>query len=526
MKTLGLIRAAFPFGFLLCGLLFPFTSTISEAKSAIYPEIVRLSYVQGDVRFSREDYGPHQLWEQAAENLPILQGWSMVTGNGRAEIEFEDGSVLYLAENSALQFETLITTRGVPFTQVGLITGTATVSFHPVRKEVFRIATPTDTLQLDAADLSRVDSYLDAAVGTVQGKDKIEVTKWSRGKVLYHGYGPPVQVGKSASSEGPVDWDKWVAARVKQREEDTAAALQASGLVSFIPGLTDLYTGGTFSPCAPFGVCWEPQEPPPAPPQTQQRETKPSPASKSSSLDYYYPLATCPPTLVDNVEVRDPAWSWALCHSGSWVYLRGRYRFVVGKKRHHPPVHWVRTGKENAYVPRHPNDVKGRPPLNLKYGVFEAAPARDGFFEHRYLDPAEKYRVLAKAPKQLREVPYPHLAKVERPEISARLLAPVRVSGKPGPGPVVTNSNAPIHFDYKTGNFVQFGSHVVGNGGGGGGGGRVVGSLGGHGGYSGGFGAGAGGGSSSGGHEGGRGSSGIASASSVGGGVSGGGGHR
>jgi hypothetical protein len=35
-------------------------------------------------------------------DLPIEVGFSLVTGSGRAEIEFEDASTLYLGENSVL----------------------------------------------------------------------------------------------------------------------------------------------------------------------------------------------------------------------------------------------------------------------------------------------------------------------------------------------------------------------------------------------------------------------------------------
>ena len=88
------------------------------------PEIVRLSYIQGDVRFSRGDAkGPNleKDWEQAAVNLPILKNYSLATGNGRAEIEFEYGSVVYLAENSVLLFNTASVTNGVPVTELELI---------------------------------------------------------------------------------------------------------------------------------------------------------------------------------------------------------------------------------------------------------------------------------------------------------------------------------------------------------------------------------------------------------------------
>jgi hypothetical protein len=203
------------------------------------------------------------------------------------------------------------------------------------------------------------------------------------------------------------------------------------------------------------------------------------------------------------VQTADPGsetWPWALCHSGAWVHLRGRataYTFVVGKKRHHPPVRWLRAGKQDAYVPRHPSDVQGRPPLNLKYGVFVATHRESGTFEHVDYKPTEKYTVLNQAPKAFRDVRYPQLASAERPVIKGRLMA------------YGTRPASPISFDYKTRQFLQGGSLAAG---------RmskpmVVGGLGAHGGSSTGSGrssgggggdhGGGGGGSRSGGAEGG-----------------------
>ena len=93
------------------------SSSTANAQAAspttfIYPQIVRLSYVEGDVRVARgkeaekQDQQPGETsgWEQAAANLPLETGYGLVTGTGRAEIEFEDASVAYLADNSVLTF--------------------------------------------------------------------------------------------------------------------------------------------------------------------------------------------------------------------------------------------------------------------------------------------------------------------------------------------------------------------------------------------------------------------------------------
>ena len=72
-----------------------------------YPQIVRIRSLEGDVRVMRGKEGEKTsgaTWEKAVAGLPLATGYSLVTGEGRAEIEFEDASMVYLAANSALAF--------------------------------------------------------------------------------------------------------------------------------------------------------------------------------------------------------------------------------------------------------------------------------------------------------------------------------------------------------------------------------------------------------------------------------------
>ena len=83
-------------------------SPSNAASSQTYDQIVRLSLVEGDVRVSRGKEGEHATggaWGEAVANLPIESGFSLVTGTGRAEIEFEDASTIYLGDNSVLTFD-------------------------------------------------------------------------------------------------------------------------------------------------------------------------------------------------------------------------------------------------------------------------------------------------------------------------------------------------------------------------------------------------------------------------------------
>ena len=72
--------------------------------------IVRLSDVQGSVQI---DKNTGLGFENAFLNLPITQGTQLRTReNGRAEIEFEDGSTLRLTPKTTVEFGTLGLTDG------------------------------------------------------------------------------------------------------------------------------------------------------------------------------------------------------------------------------------------------------------------------------------------------------------------------------------------------------------------------------------------------------------------------------
>src|SRR4029077_16145599 len=67
--------------------------------------IVRLSQVDGDVQIDRNAGNGY---EKAFINLPIIQGAKIRSGSdGRAEVEFEDGSTLRITPGSVVEFAVL-----------------------------------------------------------------------------------------------------------------------------------------------------------------------------------------------------------------------------------------------------------------------------------------------------------------------------------------------------------------------------------------------------------------------------------
>ena len=125
--------ASFSVGlFALCFLAL--SSAPSASADASHIRIIRISYVQGDVRFARDIKGDplagaeNITWENAELNLPIRQGFVISTEHGLAEVEFENGSLALIGENTVLQFFDLSLEDGSKTTRLILRQGTASFS--------------------------------------------------------------------------------------------------------------------------------------------------------------------------------------------------------------------------------------------------------------------------------------------------------------------------------------------------------------------------------------------------------------
>ena len=84
-------------------LALPATQATPSAQSTdySYARIVRLSLLEGEVQISRPE---EEGWQTALLNMPIQQGYALATGRGRAEVEFESGATVRIADYSILQF--------------------------------------------------------------------------------------------------------------------------------------------------------------------------------------------------------------------------------------------------------------------------------------------------------------------------------------------------------------------------------------------------------------------------------------
>jgi hypothetical protein len=451
-----------------------------------YPEIVRISYLKGDVRIARgtaNEKAHGAPWEVAVADLPLQSGFTLATGNGRAEIELEDASTFYLADHSVVLFKDLHTTDGVPYTEVALLAGTISTNFHPMAPgDIFRIETATDTLTASGRgshDL-RITAYLNGVELTALDNASIDLPgmpdqKLSAGKTVLLGDNGVLNIGAAPDAAQFTAWDQWVANRVAARDAAMASVMKASGLKAPIPGMAHMNGQGTFFPCAPYGTCWEPAEPPgnadeavSRPPSQAVPQSSSQAASQSLSRTVPQSLSQtalapaaghpqqrpqireqddgfpCFPFAIRYLIATDPAtgrqivqpvgvgsyfnadpWNWAVCHAGNWLWNNHRYVWVAGHRRHHrPPCRWVKLGQTAAFVPRHPRDVPGKLPLNLTHLAFEVSNRNS--IELIRADPGERVESLSEPPAEFLKPTFVPLARAAAPQFEIVRLAEVQ----------------------------------------------------------------------------------------------------
>jgi hypothetical protein len=463
-----------------------------------YAQIVRVRYVDGDVRIARGEQKEKPAgadWEQAVADLPLETGFSLVTGNGRAEIELEDASTIYLGENSVLMCNDLHTTSGVPYTSMALLSGTLSLAVNPyISGEELVLETPTDNIIVKYPQRAffRVNSYTDGTVLTTQDPEGLHFPQFGEqtGKVktaTLRG-GHLVQAAPPDDAAAYVEFDKWVADRIAQRAAAMTDVMKSAGLNSPLPGLADMKGQGEFFACPPYGTCWQPattEEPKQAENETPGFRRGDPRILRASFVLPRLPLAQIMPGPFDTYTLdafspcypeslryraqRDPVtgrlrvidtgfapavpWGWAVCHAGGWVQRRHHYVWCVGQKRHHlEAVRWVKSDHKVGFVPLHPFDVKGRPPINRNQDVFVVTNKHGLSVERDRFDPGHAISTLESPPRELRTVYLRPLSPVNVPHMEARAMKGLASGDKVAS---VKPVSTPLHFDSKSQTFMM-----------------------------------------------------------------------
>ena len=337
-----------------------------------HARIIRLSLVQGDVRFARDVHGDPLTsdkanWEGATLNLPIRQGYVLATDHGRAEVEFENGAMAFLSENTVLEFYDLSLEDGAKTTRLVLRQGTASFYVNPGNGDYFSVTGGDFTVEADGRAAFRLDNFDDGSVVDVT-KGRISVLRKNKTTALVKGQSLSMRADDNNSMEiarlpESDDFDRWVSGREEAVTTATNAGQQYVNSSYYSSGIADLYTYGSWYPVSGYGNCWRP---------------------------YGVGLGWSPfasggwfvDPVFGSTFIGGQPWGWLPYHYGGWVFdpLFGwlwspGFGFGFGGPVFRPVTGVFIRSKTGliGLVPVHPLDVRGKEPINLAKGVFPVA---------------------------------------------------------------------------------------------------------------------------------------------------------
>jgi hypothetical protein len=241
----------------LVGLVCSLLAVPSFADSQV--RIVRLSDVEGNVLIDRNT---GQGYEKAFLNLPITQGAKLRAKNeGRAEIEFENGSTLRIIPGTIVEFPELsLRDSGGKVTGVKLQEGTAYLNFNGSKDDEFTLSFGRENIVLTHPVHLRVAmGDTDAALAVFKGE--VEVA----------GPSGTVQVGKKQTATFDLAaQDRYTLARNLEKDpydawdkeqEDYHRRYLSSSYTNYSPyayGMSDLNYYGNYFNVPGYGTMWQP----------------------------------------------------------------------------------------------------------------------------------------------------------------------------------------------------------------------------------------------------------------------------
>ena len=230
------------------------TAASAESKA----RIVRLSNVEGSVQMDRGDG-----FEKAFLNLPVVEGAKLKTGDdGRAEVEFEDGTVLHLVTNSEIEFPRLVLgDDGQRISTVALTKGRVYVNARPKKGDRLTLNFARESVTLTEAAHLRVDlDPSEATLAVLQGgvevegpSGRVEIAK-KHSATFDLANNDTYALAKGFEEDASDDWD-----RQQTEYHDRYATNKTYDAQSpYAYGMSDLNYYGNYMNVPGYGWGWQP----------------------------------------------------------------------------------------------------------------------------------------------------------------------------------------------------------------------------------------------------------------------------
>jgi hypothetical protein len=277
---------------------------VSYADS--YARIVRLSDVDGDVQIDRNTGNG---FEKAVPNMPITQGVRLQTGqDGRAEVEFENGSVIRFTGDSSAEFSQLsLRSNGDRANEVRVNDGTVYLNYKHKGDEDFRLSFSNRglTLTRDVHFRLRVERSA-AELAVFKGDLRLEGPSESAKTKIKKNETVTLDLNDGARytfAKGTTDYptDNWDRERTQYLNQYASNKNYSGSPYSY--GFGDLNRYGTFFDST-YGLVWRPS--------SFGAGWDPFQSGYWSSYPGY-----------GYVWVSSYPWGWAPYRYGSWVFLQG-----------------------------------------------------------------------------------------------------------------------------------------------------------------------------------------------------------
>lgn len=361
----------------------PPTSSEQAPNAAAAPSAVaRLSNVEGTVEILR---GTTLEFSHAVMNMPLAEGVTVRTDDsGRAEIEFEDGSVARITPNSSLVITHL--TRSADGTLDTSLRQRAGLAYYELRSDPhypFHVTFAQEAVSPTVNSTFRVDlGAAPPALAVLDGSVRVQGSGNPSGSYFVEvRQGHTIQFRPSATAPAPYTVADWIAPNgfddwnqqldqeaAEQAQNQTPARVQQGGgsIMDSGIGWSDLDTYGGWFPLPGYGMVWQPWGIGPGF----------DPYGFGMWADYggfgYTWISAWP-------------WGWLPFHYGMWTYiggfgwgwLPGQYPFwggygygyyggAVGYGRYRYPYTNVFRGPRGYVAPAPPALVHGRPPVRVE----------------------------------------------------------------------------------------------------------------------------------------------------------------
>ncbi len=274
--------------------LFFLIAGLGSGRSEEYFRIARLSYLNGHVSFQ---HAGDVDWAALSINMPLQPGDRIYTGDdGRAEIEFDDGSVYRLAERTDVE----IIAMNEAAIQVRILVGLSTLN---VQSDLhFEIDTPPAAFNTGEPGVYRFDVAENGDTDGIVRKGSMEAVNNESRQIIQTGDWSHISLDAPARQQlsryqGRDEWDEW-----NDRKNADMIAYASRGIIpSFVfGGVGDLDRYGHWVDVSGYGPGWVP--------------------SVGSSWYPYWEGRWCYRPLLGWTWVSYEPWGWLPYHYGRWYW--------------------------------------------------------------------------------------------------------------------------------------------------------------------------------------------------------------